>query len=233
MAETTSSSRRRTAASMLYVAAWPAAMLVLGGDWRWLEGWLFAVWLVGLYLATTMWMHAKDPALLAERRRRQHHGTGQSRSDRMLLVLMFLGFAAWIILMPLDARRYHWTAGFPVAVNLAGAGLLVLSAFFVFRAFHDNTFLSGEVRVQTDRQHRVVSDGVYSFVRHPMYLGMVLMFAGAPLLVGSKVALGVAAGITLVLVARITREERVLAAHLDGYDEYRRVVRYRLLPLVW
>ena len=63
------SSVRRTAVSTLFVSAWPALMFVLAGDWRWVQGWLFAAWLIGLYLGTTVWMHRHDPALLAERRR--------------------------------------------------------------------------------------------------------------------------------------------------------------------
>jgi protein-S-isoprenylcysteine O-methyltransferase Ste14 len=95
------------------------------------------------------------------------------------------------------------------------------------------TFLSVLTRVQADRKQRVVSTGVYGFVRHPMYLGMLLMFTGAPFLLGSRLGLVIAAAIVLILAVRITREERLLADELDGYEEYRRRVRYRLLPLIW
>lgn len=111
--------------------------------------------------------------------------------------------------------------------------LLLLSAFFLFRSFHDNTFLSGVTRVQSERKQHVVSTGVYAFVRHPMYLGMLLMFTGVPLLLGSRLGLVVAAAIVVVLAVRITREERLLGDELDGYEGYRRRVRYRLLPLIW
>jgi protein-S-isoprenylcysteine O-methyltransferase Ste14 len=103
----------------------------------------------------------------------------------------------------------------------------------LFRAFHDNTFLSGLARIQSERKQRVVSTGVYAIVRHPMYLGMVLMFAGAPLLLGSRFGVVIAVGITLLLAVRITREERLLTETFDGYEEYRRKVRYRLVPLLW
>jgi protein-S-isoprenylcysteine O-methyltransferase Ste14 len=224
----------RSIASTLYVAAWPALMFLVAGTIRWVEGWIFAVWLVGLYLTVTLWMHAKDPALLAERRRRPPRGSDQqSGSDRRLLGLIFLGFVAWIVLMPLEARRYHWTTAFPLVAQAAGGAILMLSAFFLFRAVHDNTFLSGVVRVQSDRGQHVVTTGVYAVVRHPMYFGMVLMFVGAPLLLSSLAGLGVAGAITLVLMVRITREERLLATQLIGYSDYQRQVRYRLLPLLW
>jgi protein-S-isoprenylcysteine O-methyltransferase Ste14 len=234
MSEVTSVSAGRVAGSAAYVMAWPALLFMLAGDGRWIEGWLFTIWLVGLYAAVTLWMHARDPALLAERRRPvSKDPSTAARQDRRLIVLLFLGFVAWIVLIPLDARRFGWTPAFPRPVKISGGGLLLLSSLFLFRAFYDNTFLSGVARVQTDRQQRVVSTGVYAFVRHPMYLGMVLMFAGAPLLLGSRLGLIVAAAVTIVLVVRTGREERLLAEALDGYDDYRRRVRYRLVPFIW
>jgi protein-S-isoprenylcysteine O-methyltransferase Ste14 len=79
----------------------------------------------------------------------------------------------------------------------------------------------------------VVSTGVYGFVRHPMYLGAVLMFVGTPLLLGSAAGLLLGAAMTLLLAFRIAGEERALADELEGYAEYRQKVRYRLLPFIW
>jgi protein-S-isoprenylcysteine O-methyltransferase Ste14 len=231
---------RRLAASAVYVAAWPALMFVIAGDIRWLEGWLFAGWLLAVWATITVWMYVKDPALLAERYRRRRkngaaagHGREQSRSDRTAVLLLFLGFAAWIVTIPLDARRFRWTPALPLSLRALGGLLLLLSAFLLFRSFYDNTFLSGAVRVQSERKQRVVSTGAYAFVRHPMYLGIILMFAGAPLLLGSEVGIAIAVLMTLLLASRIGGEERVLTEELDGYAEYRRKVRYRLLPFVW
>ena len=230
----------RLAGSALYVAAWPALMFVVAGDLTWLEGWLFAAWLLSLYATITIWTYVKDPQLLAERYRRAPadsapagRGREQSRADRASVLLLFLGFAAWAVLMPLDARRFGWTPGFPQPLKASGGALLLASAFLLFRAFHDNTFLSSGVRIQSERGQRVVSTGVYAFVRHPMYLGIVLMFAGTPLLVGSRAGLAIAVAVTLLIAVRIVGEERVLAAELEGYDDYRRRVRHRLLPFIW
>jgi protein-S-isoprenylcysteine O-methyltransferase Ste14 len=210
-------------------------MFVLAGDMRWVEGWLFTIWLLSLYVTVTGWMYLKDPALLAERHGRSRTGgtRQQSASDRISVLLLFLGFTAWIILMPLDARRFGWTPGFPLPLKVCGGALLLLSAYLLFRAFYDNTFLSGAVRVQSERGQRVVSTGVYAFVRHPMYLGIVLMFTGTPLLLGSVAGLGIAVTIVVLLATRIEAEERLLIEELDGYAEYRRKVRYRLVPFVW
>lgn len=79
----------------------------------------------------------------------------------------------------------------------------------------------------------MVSTGVYGIVRHPMYLGGMLMAVGGSLLTGSLAALAVAVAMSLLLGVRAVEEEKLLVRELSGYDEYRRRVRYRLIPYVW
>jgi protein-S-isoprenylcysteine O-methyltransferase Ste14 len=225
-------SPRKLILTALYLFFWPALVLLLAGDGHWPEGWIFDAWLLSVSASVITWLYRKDPALLAERYRRPGSG-GQSRRDAIIVYLLVLGFTAWIALMPLDARRFRWTPPLPLAVEIVGGALLLLSWFFLFRSFTDNTFLSPLVRIQTEREHRVVSTGVYGAVRHPMYLGAILMFLGAPLLVGAATALAVGVALSLLLAVRIVDEEKLLAVELPGYDEYRRRVRHRLVPFVW
>jgi protein-S-isoprenylcysteine O-methyltransferase Ste14 len=135
--------------------------------------------------------------------------------------------------MPLDAKRFGWSPPFPLWLEAIGLALLVGSAFLFFRSYTDNTFLSPLVRIQEDREQQVISTGVYGFVRHPMYLGGILMFVGAPLLLGSAWGLVVGLALTVLLMARILGEEAMLARELDGYREYTQRVRYRLFPYFW
>ncbi len=158
---------------------------------------------------------------------------GQSRRDRIIVYVLTVGFIIWIALMPLDARRFHWTPRLPLAVELVGDALLALSWLLLFRSFADNTFGSALVRVQSERGHRVVSTGVYGWVRHPMYLGATLMFVGGPLVTGAISALVVGLALAVLLAVRSLDEEALLARELPGYAEYRRRVRYRLVPFVW
>ena len=232
MAATKPVSALKLVGAALYLAAWPSLMFLLAGDARWLEGWLFAGWFLALSGGVILWLYHKDPALLAERYRRPGSG-GQKRGDEKIVVALAVGFAAWIAVMPLDVRRLGWTPPLPLGVKAAGGVLLLASAFFLFRAFHDNSFLSPLVRIQTERRQQVVSTGVYSVVRHPMYLGAVLMFWGAPLLLGSLFGLVPGVAMTLLLAYRSVGEERLLASELEGYAEYRKKVRYRLVPFVW
>jgi protein-S-isoprenylcysteine O-methyltransferase Ste14 len=225
-------SASKLAGAGLYVAALPAVMFLLAGDARWIEGWLFAAWFIGVCALQIVWLYRKDPALLAERFRRPGSG-GQGQWDRIWVYLMQLSFTAWFVIMPLDARRFGWTPPFAVWVRVVGSALLLASSVLTFRAFRDNTFLSALVRIQTERKQRVVSTGVYGFVRHPLYLGAVFLFIGAPLLLSSMVGLATAGLMIVLLAVRIPREERLLTNELEGYAEYRRKVRYRLLPFLW
>ncbi len=222
----------RLAGTAIYLLAGPALVLALSGDWRWLEGWIFGAWFVLMCATCIAWLYRNDPALLAERYRRPGTG-GQKAWDRIVVYAIVFGFVTWIALMPLDARRFEWSPRLPAWVEIAGGVMLVLSFFFLFRSFTDNTFLSPLVRIQTERKHRVVSTGVYGFVRHPMYLGAILMFIGAALLLGSLGGLLVGAALSVLLAARIVGEEKMLVSELEGYDAYRRSVRYRLFPFIW
>jgi protein-S-isoprenylcysteine O-methyltransferase Ste14 len=218
--------------AFLYILIFPALLLLLSGDLFWPAGWIFSVWFILLCFSTILYLYGKDPALLEERFRKS--GTGKQEGwDRSVVMGLVIGFATWIVIMPLDARRFGWSPAFPLWLNVLGGAGLAGSFFLFFRSYTDNTFLSPLVRVQEDRSQRVVSTGVYGFVRHPMYLGGILMFAGAPLLLGSYYGLLAGLALTLLLMARIRGEEAMLARELEGYREYMQKVRYRLVPLLW
>ncbi len=216
----------------LYILIFPAIFFVLSGNLLWPAGWIFCTWFILLCFSTILYLYRKDPALLEERFRQP--GTGdQEPWDRYVVYGLLIGFILWIVVMPLDAQRFGWSPPFPLWLTLSGGAGLAGSFFLFFRSYTDNTFLSPLVRIQEDRKQRVVSTGVYGFVRHPMYLGGILMFIGAPLLLGSRY--GVLGGLclTVLLMGRITGEEKILGRELEGYREYTHTVRYRLIPFLW
>jgi protein-S-isoprenylcysteine O-methyltransferase Ste14 len=219
-------------ATAVYIVFWPALVFVLAGTWRWIEGWVFTVWFLTLCTICIGWLYRRDPALLAERYRKPGSG-GQVGWDKLVVYALAVGFIGWIAAMPLDAKRFGWTPRFPPWLEALGATLLLLSSFLFFRSFTDNPFLSPLVRIQSNRKQQVVSSGVYGFVRHPMYLGAILMFLGTPLLLGSEWGLLLGLALSLLLAGRLVGEERLLASELEGYAEYRKKVRYRLFPFVW
>lgn len=218
--------------TMAVILTIPAMILLLSGDWLWIEGWVFGIWYIGLSLVTLTYLYRHNPALLAERFRRPGTG-GEKKWDQYVITAIGLAFLAWIIIMPLDAKRYGWTVGFPVWLKALGVIGLSVSAFLLYRAFTDNPFLSPLVRIQKERNHRVISTGVYGFVRHPMYLGAILLMLGTPMLLGSRYGMVVGMIMSLLLVLRIVGEEKMLAEELEGYTEYQKKVKYRLIPYIW
>ena len=223
---------KKIAFAFLYILLFPVILLVLSGDLAWTEGWIFSIWFLVLCYSTILYLYRKDPALLEERYKQP--GTGNQETwDRYVVYGLVIGFIAWIVIMPLDAKRFGWSPLFPLWLKVVGGAGLTGSFFLFFRSYTDNTFLSPLVRIQEDRKQRVVSTGVYGFVRHPMYLGGILMFLGTPLLLGSSYGIIAGLALTILLMARVVGEEKMLARELEGYRAYLQNVRYRLFPYLW
>jgi protein-S-isoprenylcysteine O-methyltransferase Ste14 len=216
----------------LYLLVFPVLILFLSGDWLWLEGWIFSIWLLVLCETIIIFLYRNDPELLAERYKRP--GTGNQKGwDKYVVYALVVLFLLWIIIIPVDAKRFGWSPLFPLWLKILGVAVLLLSSFLFFRSYKDNTYLSPLVRIQTERKQRVVSSGVYGFVRHPMYLGGILLFIGAPALLGSIWGFILGAAVTFLIVLRIILEEKTLVAELEGYSEYQKKVRFRLVPFIW
>lgn len=210
----------------------PSLILFLAGNWRWVEGWLFALWFVAMLEFNIIYLYWKDPALLAERTKAP--GTGNQQSwDKYLMVAILAIALLWLVVLPLDAERFHWSPSFPLWLKILGGVALLPAWYLIERTTMENTFLSAQVRIQGERQQQVITTGVYGLVRHPLYLGCALMMLGAPLLIGSVYGLLISALGLLLLVGRIMGEERMLLEELDGYAAYRQKVKYRLIPFVW
>lgn len=218
--------------TFLYILIFPALLLLLAGDLYWLEGWIFSAWFIVLCFSTILYLYKNDPALLSERYKQP--GTSQQKGwDQYVVYGLVLGFTAWISIMPLDAKRYHWTNNFPLFVQMIGGIALIASFFLFFRSYTDNTFLSPLVRIQEERKQKVVTTGVYGFVRHPMYLGGILMFLGTPLVLASFWGFIIAILLTILIAFRTLGEEKMLSTELEGYEEYKQKVKYRFFPYIW
>jgi protein-S-isoprenylcysteine O-methyltransferase Ste14 len=118
-------------------------------------------------------------------------------------------------------------------VNLAGLGLIVGGYVLGTVAMLHNRFFAGQVRIQHERGHQVVSTGPYRFVRHPGYSGSLLGNLGVPWLLDSTWAWAGVVALVVITVVRTVLEDRMLRADLPGYDEYARRVRHRLVPRIW
>jgi protein-S-isoprenylcysteine O-methyltransferase Ste14 len=150
----------------------------------------------------------------------------------VFLALYQLFLFAWLVLMPLDAVRFHWSQ-MPLVLQIVGAIALLVSFLILSLTFRENSFLSPTVRIQEERGQTVISTGPYHYVRHPMYAGGLLLFLGTPLLLGSWYGLLLYLVLIPAVAVRAIPEERVLRAELPGYAAYMTQVKYRLIPYVW
>ncbi len=218
--------------SIIIILIFPAVILFLSGNWLWLEGWIFSLWFDAMVLSNIIYLYLKDPALLAERSKAPG-SDNQKQWDKYLVIVIYLWALVWFIIMPLDAKRFGWSPLFPVWLKVLGGVALVPALYLIYQATVENTYLSTLVRIQTDRNQHVISTGVYGFVRHPLYLGCLLMTLAAPLLLGSLYGFIIGFIGVIAVVGRIIGEENMLVNELEGYEDYKKKVKYRLVPFVW
>ncbi len=207
------------------------ALFLATGTVAWPAGWVFLVLFLGFTIALSRWLFKHNPGLLTERMT----GIGkpdQPTWDRIFFVVIELFFLAWLVLMPLDAVRFHWSQ-MPGWLQVAGAGFLLGSFYIFFLTFRENPYLSPAVRVQKERGQTVITTGPYRYVRHPMYAGVIPFVVGTAFLLGSWCGLLSGLFLVVLIAFRALQEERVLRAELPGYDSYMARVKYRLIPHVW
>jgi protein-S-isoprenylcysteine O-methyltransferase Ste14 len=218
--------------SFIYLLFFPLLLLVLAGDWRWMEGWIFSAIFVLGSCATLLYLYFTDPELLKER-----YGSPVQKEqkpwDKVLLLVFFLEFLIWFALMPLDAKRFGWSATFPLWPRVAGMVLMVVGFYVLFSALKENTFAAPVVKMQKERGQHVISTGPYSIVRHPMYTGATLLFIGGPLLLSSNAGMIVGFGLIVTIAIRSLGEEAMLREELPGYREYMQIVRNRIIPFLF
>lgn len=207
-----------------------ALLFASAGTLHWLSAWVFLLTCVVLGPLCGWWLYRVDPALLAERLRPVLQ-RDQPAADKVFMTMFIVAMLCWLVVMGLDRR--HLASGMPASVQVLGLALFVLSTLFILSVFRENSFAAPVVKLQAGRAQRVISTGPYAHVRHPMYSGMILFFAGVPLLLGSWWGLAMVPLFVALFAVRIRIEERTLHEGLPGYSEYAARVRYRLLPGVW
>jgi protein-S-isoprenylcysteine O-methyltransferase Ste14 len=156
-------------------------------------------------------------------------GAEKERSQNIIQAFAAVVFIAIFVVSALD-HRFGWST-VPLSLIALGDFLIVLGFYLVFLVFKENTFASGTIEVGAEQ--KVIATGPYALVRHPMYIGALVMLVGVPLALGSLWGLIAIVPMVAVLVARLLDEEKFLAKNLAGYEEYQDKVRHRLLPLIW
>ena len=206
-----------------------AILFIPAGRLDWVMGWVY----IGVFvLVTAVTALVADPELLMEERGRAKEDT--ESWDKVIFTLYSLVSPA--LATPLVAAldvRFEWLPGIPLAVQIGALVVYVLGWAVHLWAMASNKFFSRTVRIQEDRGQTVATGGPYRYVRHPGYIGGVLLQVAAPITLGSLWAL-IPGGLgALLLIIRTALEDGTLLEKLDGYKEYAQRVRYRLIPGIW
>jgi protein-S-isoprenylcysteine O-methyltransferase Ste14 len=200
------------------------------GTLKWLEAWLYLALAAFSLTFNVVWMMKNDPRLLRDRMLLEKKSP--KGLDRILLFFYMLFLIVLFVLPGLDAVRFKWSS-LPFFIKVAGLILTLIANYIIFIVLRENPHLSSIVEVHQDREHKVISSGIYRYVRHPWYVGIILWFCGIPLALGSLYSLIPVGMLIILLVIRIFIEEKTLGIELSGYKDYCQKVKYRLLPYVW
>ena len=185
---------------------------------------LMGVLFIPMFLAGVVMM-LKNPALLRSRLNAKEKEAEQDLVIKLSGLMFLLGF----ILAGLDFR-FGWSR-LPGWISILGT-VLFLSAYALFaEVLRENTWLSRTIEVQEGQN--VVSTGLYGIVRHPMYSATLVLFLSMPIILGSVPAFLVFLCYPFIIAKRIRNEEQVLTRELPGYREYKRKVKWRLIPYIW
>jgi protein-S-isoprenylcysteine O-methyltransferase Ste14 len=214
------------------LAIFGGLLFVPAGTLRWWRAWVFlGVVLIGS--VATMVSLLPDHADLLNERFKSPIRKGQPLADKIIVVLLIATFLSEIIFIPLDVFRFHLLGKPGAVISSLGLVLHVVGWVIISLTFKENAFAIAAVKLQTERQHKVIDTGVYVVVRHPMYAGAILYFVGIPLWLESYAAALLAVVPIGLLALRCLIEEGFLRRELPGYAADMAKVRYRLLPFVW
>jgi protein-S-isoprenylcysteine O-methyltransferase Ste14 len=216
---------RDTMGVVMLAAMW----FLAAGTVNWIAGWAMVIIMAGWVTATAIVVIPRRPELLAER---VGPKKGAKTWDTALLSLYGMMMMIMWIVAGLDLR-YRWSSGIGSAAQISAMLMVIGGYALVVWATGVNAYFSQVVRIQTERGHTVISSGPYRYVRHPAYVGMILVVLGSPLMLSSGWALIPGVISALLAIVRTKLEDQTLQAELPGYAEYTQQVRYRLVPGVW
>ena len=195
------------------------------GTFAYPQGWLLmGILFVPMFIAGLIMMK-KSPELL----RKRLNVKEEQAEQKTVILLSGLMFLASFIIAGLNFR-FGWIR-LPLWVSYAAA-LLFLAGYVLYaEVLRENVWLSRTVEVQENQ--KVIDTGLYGIVRHPMYMSTLILFLAMPLVLGSVISFVIMLLYIPIIAKRIRNEEQVLENGLEGYAEYRKRVRYKVLPFVW
>ena len=203
-----------------------ALIFVPAGTIKFLNGWIFMgvlfvpMFIFGIYLMF------KNPDLL---KRRLNAKEKEGEQKTVVIALSGLMFMAGFVIAGLN-YRFGWVV-LPNIVTIVASIVFVISYILYAEVLRENAFLLRTIEVE--KGQKVVDTGMYGIVRHPMYIVTILLFLSIPLILGSIISFVIFLMYPFIIIKRIKNEEKVLERDLEGYIEYEKKVKYRLIPFIW
>lgn len=212
---------------VVFIAISATTFFLCAGRVNLIMGWIY----IGAILVSTCTVSLLvDPALITERAK---IGKDTKSWDIVPAFLIGrIGPVAILVVAGLDVR-FGWSPQVSLALQIVAFGIALIGILVTDWAVISNSFFSGVVRIQKDRSHTVVDTGPYRYVRHPGYVGSIMHFLAAPVILGSVWGLFPAGIVICITIIRTVLEDGTLREELDGYAYYAERVRYRLMPGIW
>ena len=211
-----------------YLAGLVITMLLVflpAGTLRFAQGWIFIAALFVPMFIMGIVLLVKSPGLL----RKRLNSKEQENTQKGVVAASLMMFLAGFVMAGLSFR-FGWLT-LPVGMSI-GAAVVFLAGYAMYaEVLRENEYLSRTVEVQEEQE--VIDTGLYGVIRHPMYTATILMFLSMPLVLGSVISFVIFLAYPVIIVMRIGNEEKVLENGLKGYADYKKKVKYRLIPFVW
>jgi len=200
-------------------------ILLPAGTFNFWQVYIYFAILLGPMIFVIFYFLKKNPKFLERRMKMKEQETQQKKIVFLTTSTFLLGF-----ILPGFDHRFGWS-DIPTVIVIIADILILLSYILIIYVFKENSYASRVIEI--DKDQKVISSGPYSIVRHPMYLGILVMFLSTPIALGSYWAIIPLAMLPVSLVFRIFNEEKVLSEQLPGYKEYCKKVRFRMIPFIW
>lgn len=203
-------------------------------DWEWIEAWLFIISFVINMTLIYYFINKKNPRVIRNRMKIKKVGIDEkikisARTDWFIMPILGIGFLGALILPPFD-HRYQWSP-IPFMIEIIGLVIMNIGLIIMGVAMVQNAFASKILDI--NKGQKLIDTGLYGHVRHPLYSGAILMILGLPIGLGSWISLIAALIGVLAIILRIKFEEEMLIKGMDGYDEYRSRVKYKIIPKIY
>jgi protein-S-isoprenylcysteine O-methyltransferase Ste14 len=217
---------RRIAQTILTLFMQGFILFITAWTFKWVWAWIL---ISGGVIILVINAIVLPQEVIAERGKKKEN---VKKWDRILTSINIIPLLGVYILSGLD-YRFHWTMDLQTGIHIMGLALAFLGSMLFTWAMVSNKFFSTLVRIKDERGHKVATEGPYKYVRHPGYFGYILMTLATPISLGSLYALSMALIVAVIFVIRTLLEDNALKTELNGYEEYSKTVKYKLMPFIW